>query len=790
MHSGILDITARAVFVPVRHHSPACARAVRQLVRDLRPAAILIEGPSDFNDRIDELLLPHTLPIAIYSYVRLPDDTRRGAFYPFCAYSPEWIALQSAREIGAQARFIDLPWAALATVDTPAHRYADGELRASPYIATLREKLGVEDFDTLWDTLFEIDRTLPLAQLFERAHHFCYHVRACGGHVSNEDLRREAFMAEAIRHTLEQTHGRVLVVTGGFHSYALYARIHGLTPPEAAQTTIDRDADTPGVLDIIISPPAVMSGEAAAEIERGIALTPYGYRQLDSLTGYEAGMPSPGFYDHVWHDRADGRGEIYRHLLAATVADVRQRGQIASTADLIAVETCARALAALRGHAEIWRQDLIDAIIGALIKDGLADGLAHPFLDAILAVFRGSQRGALAEGTTLPPLTHDIRRLLRAHGLEPELRERTIRLDLAVDDEHERSRVLHQLRVLGVSGFTRRDGADFVGRDDLTAVWEQWSIVWTPGFDARCIEAAIYGATLLDAAAARLAEQTTSIERSAEQAALLLLDACLMGLSRQADLLFARLVQLVREDGDFFGVAAALGHLLYLYRYDHALGAAGRGDIGALLVETFQRVLWLLETLGQAQGRDQELLKAIRSLVQTFEACAADLALSREVLIEVLHRTGGDHAQHALVRGATIGALWTLHAADLEQVRADLRACAAPDRLGDFLTGLFGLARETAQRHPDFVLSIDELLMSYDDAAYLQALPALRLAFTFFTPREKHYITRTLLDALGQTTVAPLAALEVDTATATRALALEAWLLDELQRYGIRGGAR
>jgi len=30
----------------------------------------LIEGPSDFNDRIDELLLPHELPVAIYSYGR------------------------------------------------------------------------------------------------------------------------------------------------------------------------------------------------------------------------------------------------------------------------------------------------------------------------------------------------------------------------------------------------------------------------------------------------------------------------------------------------------------------------------------------------------------------------------------------------------------------------------------------------------------------------------------------------------------------------------------------------
>lgn len=781
MHSDILDITQRVVFVPVRHHSPACAWTVQQLARSVRPAAILIEGPSDFNERIDELFLPHTLPIAIYSYIRQPDGARRGAFYPFCAYSPEWSALQSAREIGAQVRFIDLPWATLATDRTPAHRYADAELRASPYIPTLCQKLGVENFDALWDTLVEIDPDLSPAQLLERVHHLCYQIRACGGHVAAEDLRREAFMAAEIRRALAETNGRLLVITGGFHSYALFARLRRLPPPEAEQPEIEA---APPELD---APPT-------EPIERGIALTPYSYQQLDNLSGYEAGMPSPGFYHQVWIERGGSghveRGDVYRKLLATTVTDLRKAGQIASTADLIAVETCAQALAALRGHAEVWRLDLIDAITGALIKDELADGIRHPFLDALLKLFRGNQRGVLAEGTTLPPLVHDIRALLHDNSLEPETRERALRLDLAIAKERERSRVLHQLRVLEIPGFTRRGGSDLVGRGDLTTIWEQWSIAWMPVFDAGCIEAAIYGATLAEAASARLAELSARIERSAEQAALLLLDACLMGLEQQISALLARLVALIREDSDFFGVAAALGHLLYLYRYDHLLGAAGRGDIGGLLTETFTRSLWLLETLGQTQGRDQELLRSIRALVQTFEACGPALGLDRDTLVEVLRRASGDDGQSPLVRGATMGALWALRAADLAQVRADLHACAAPERLGDFLTGLFGLARETAQRHPDLVLSIDELLMSYDDEAYLQALPALRLAFTFFTPREKHYLARTLLEAHNQTETNVLADLEVDTATATRALALESWLLGELRRYGIRGGAR
>src|SRR5579859_7031293 len=127
MNPGIFDITGQLVFVPVRHHSPACARVVGTLVSQLRPAAVLIEGPSDFTDRLPELYLPHRLPIAIYSYVRMEDGTRRGAFYPFCEHSPEWEALQAAAAVGATVRFIDLPWAALASAHAVAHRYADGE---------------------------------------------------------------------------------------------------------------------------------------------------------------------------------------------------------------------------------------------------------------------------------------------------------------------------------------------------------------------------------------------------------------------------------------------------------------------------------------------------------------------------------------------------------------------------------------------------------------------------------------------------------------------------------------
>ena len=60
------------LIVGIRHHSPACARLVKSLIESQRPRYVLIEGPADFNDRVDELFLAHQLPVAIYSYCRMP----------------------------------------------------------------------------------------------------------------------------------------------------------------------------------------------------------------------------------------------------------------------------------------------------------------------------------------------------------------------------------------------------------------------------------------------------------------------------------------------------------------------------------------------------------------------------------------------------------------------------------------------------------------------------------------------------------------------------------------------
>lgn len=751
----------RIVFFPVRHHSPACARLVTQLIREMRPAAVLIEGPADFNSRLDELSLDHQLPIAIYSYFAADNGQRFGAFYPFFDFSPEWGAFRTARETGATVAFIDLPWADVAHVDRTANRYADGLLARSSYTAELCRRLGVDDWSTLWDTLFEIDPALSLPAFLERCHSFCFHARIAEDTASAADLAREAFMLEQIRATASAVQGQVLVVTGGFHSAALFAGWHGNAAEEAATNR---------------APPAI--------VDRGIALTPYSHERLDTLSGYEAGLPHPGFYHRVWQDGSKKNAAPYRTLLSEAAAAMRARGQRVSTADLVGVEAFAQGLATLRGHATVWRTDLVDALLGTLIKDDLGSNGRHPFLDALNLVFRGSARGRLAAGTSLPPLVDDIRRTLELHDLTPTAEQRKIEIDL--DDPHGRARsqILHRARILGLPGFTRAAGTDFVARRDLSRLWETWTVRWSPEFEAACIELSFYGASLLDAVAARLLEKCARIERDADAAAQLLLDASLAGWSAGFARLRDRLVALIRDDASFASVARALEHLYYLYRYDEFVAREASGEIGELLTECYTRAIWLLEA--QAPSANAETIHGLRALLHAVLTAGTALDWDRTELLSVLHRIANERHTPALLRGASAGALWSLGEGELDQVVAALPSDG--DALGDFLQGVFALAREESQRHTALLVNIDRLLLGFDADQFLAALPSLRLAFTYFTPREKDHLARALLDATGQTDIAPLPQLAVTADQAARAHAFESRLMRELALHGLRGG--
>jgi hypothetical protein len=756
----------RVTWFGVRHHSPAAARLLSSLMAERPFGAVLVEGPSDFTPRIAELGLDHRPPIAVYSSA-VVDGARRAAYHPFCAHSPEWIAVRAGLAAGWDVRFIDVPWgvlAALAAADEAVvgeNRYADGPLTHVPGIGALCARLGVDDFDGAWDLLVESDPELSLDTYMSRVEALAGELRGDDpARVPREDRLREAFMAGEVARALEEVAGDVLVVCGAFHVAGLRALVEegAVADPE----------DVVGV-------PAAREGDG-----RTLALTPYDDERLDALAGYDAGLPSPGFYAHAWAARAEGGtgGETaFDRALAEVVSGLRRAGRPIAPADLIAVRTTAGALARLRGHAEPWRRDLLDGVLGALVKDEVVLGAGHPVLDATRRVLRGHGRGALAPDAPRPPLVVDVAARLERLGLDPPARRRAVALDLTAAEDLVRSRVLHACAILGLPGFALEDAGD----DDGVPA-ERWALRRDVGYEGALVEACAYGASLGEAVGARLLEAAGAPEAaSAGAAAGLLEDALRAGVTELTEALARRLDAAVAHEADARQLARALARLTHLHRFEPVLGSAGRADVGALLGAALARGLWRLDPGGAAVPAEDAGTALVVSVAGAHERAGALLGFSDEEVADVLARLARSGAHPAGMRGAALGALWTLDAADADELAAAVDAFGDPVVLGDFLHGVFGVARDVVRRRPEVQAALDGVVNAYDDDAFLMALPGLRRAFSVFAPREKDALARALT---GQARGGPLA----DPAEADALAAVEARVGALARELGVRGG--
>ncbi|HEY1134588.1 MAG TPA: DUF5682 family protein, partial [Nocardioides sp.] len=171
-------------WVPVRHHSPAATRAVRDLVARLRPVAVLVEGPADYA-RIDQLTLPHEPPISLMTWFRreTPERTQVAyALYPFAVFSPEWHALRDGAALGADVCFVDLPWHLQVAVEqggydagSAAPGGAEGAALhrtdevSESFFDRLAAYTGRREMSAVWDELAEIDPGLGTATYLRRA---------------------------------------------------------------------------------------------------------------------------------------------------------------------------------------------------------------------------------------------------------------------------------------------------------------------------------------------------------------------------------------------------------------------------------------------------------------------------------------------------------------------------------------------------------------------------------------------------------------------------------------------
>lgn len=792
---------------PVRHHSPAVSRHLRAAMRARKPKLVFIEGPADATAVIPHIVDARTKPpIALYTSFR--DDANRlglagiasaapdiparfPVWYPILPYSPEYIAMQEASALGAEAVFIDLPNHALIdpedwhvhiegrasdeddgaddedddadddrdvpdtadadTGDGNGHVHAAGSEEdqadrepgapalhsweaiavASSFYQTMARVAGYRSWDEAWDSLFEIGHRHATYEEFRRdLAYFCAAVRATAGDRVQRDgtIPRERHMLQTIRRELA---ARKLSPTDAM---VVCGGFHMF---------LDRDDREP--------PPEPPNGTCLATV------VPYSYFRVSELSGYGAANRAPKFYQTVWEQldakrptpaarvtrlrghEADPWIDAMIEHVTSVLARGRKDGEVLSAADAISVTQHARMLAALRGRPVPILDDIRDALISCCCK-GRPEEEGRGLVRAMTNVEIGTAIGRVTPALGRLPIVHDFHAQLDALDLGEVMgrdKRMTVVLDLREDAGARRSAFLHRLVKLDVplaEPLRRATG------DGATLFREKWSLAWSPKIETQLIEKHLYGDTIEAAAMAQLEEDVAKELRRAGTTCRRLLESVTMQLPRMVQRLEAAAGAAIDEDRHFNSQCEALVHLLVLDRLAIQRDL-GRPAIEALATRSYTRACLAIGDLGAIPVDQQE--RTIAHLKSLAEAMlGGDIALDRALFSEQI-KTAALAQAVPFMQGAFAGILAELREIDPVDLAQRVAAFAAsqPARMvlaGEFLDGAFAVSKASMLLGADaLVAAIDDLLRAAPWDDFMTLLPKLRHAFERLHERQR-----------------------------------------------------
>ncbi|HEX8564635.1 MAG TPA: DUF5682 family protein [Pyrinomonadaceae bacterium] len=750
-------------FFPVRHHSPACSWHLREIIRREKFDAILIEGAEDITNLIPFILDENTrAPFAVYTTFiaekkeesALPP--RFAAYYPFCDYSPELIALREGSKIGAKLKFIDLTFPEQVIHETadsqhekPRSLLDESYLQHSEYLNALAKKCGARDTDELWDTLFEADFwQISSAEFINRVAAYCFLARYNYREetlVRDGTLAREAAMAAAIVEELKNGEQKILVVTGGFHTAVLPFLIEQKPERPKRFQPSEKDAQT--------------------------VMLRYSFDQLDSLNGYASGMPSPHFYQQFWEnlDKFDSPVGAAKETATQILIEVGRmtrekdlQNQL-STADEIAALAQTLRLAEFRGHASFpTREDLLDGVRSCFVKGGM-DAEGAILLEIVLRTLAGSRIGEIPANSSVPPIVEDFRsNCLRFKLNITDSTPKKLSLDLYRQENHRRlSRFLHGLNLLGVYFATATASPDFARGLRLELRHEQWEYRWTPLTESRLVECSVYGATIEEAVLARVQERIEHLEsegkaNSASEAVKILILACQVGLQEQIGAKLASLIERkIAADASFASIAEAVSQLRLLWSAREPLAASELSAIPELMNTGYLRACFILPDIVNAP--ESEFRQMVESLCVMRELLVSENVefFDAEIFYDALEDVIYSPTCPPLIAGAVYGLLQNTGRIASETLLRQTEANLLTGNKNSisFLSGLLRTAREIAWTEPEFLQLLDRYLRDWTEEEFLQLLPEMRLAFSYLTPRETDRVAQTVADMYSEKSI-------------------------------------
>ncbi|PID63477.1 MAG: VWA containing CoxE family protein [Gammaproteobacteria bacterium] len=786
---------------------------------EFRPDALLIELPSDLSDWLRYLGDTRTIaPVAISAVT----DEGGMFFYPMADFSPELAAIRWASEHGIPVHACDLPVSLRSKqIDSagelqdplpdPLHdplpdppgdgsAAAQAETQGSELPARPEETIptglswferwmqdtGASDTADLWQRLIESPAVDADAEQLRRAALTLGWAMRLSNVSANESVPvrerlREAHMRETCRRVRAQLgdSARIAAVVGAFHTAALHS------DEIEARTESDRQ-----LLDLLGRP----------EHDAGVSLVPYTFEQLDSRSGYPAGVLDP-----MWHQRmfevtaAVQRDQVVVEFATEVCREMRRDRQVAGTPDAIEMVRMMKDLASLRGLSSPGRGELIQAMESCLVQgDLLGRGRAVSLASARVLV--GDRRGKVSPEVPRCGLAvsieEDLSRLKLPTGKGDRLpigenTARELRLDvLRKPRDRARAVVFRRLSRAGIPYAKRIDGGSIGHRENLV---ERWQVEWQQATPAAIENASRHGVTLQQVTEAIIGYGTrksryAGTQTQAAEALSQLQAACECGLPNLASRLLGQIDQ-------GFLVSADLGELIAAMSLLVRLSASHFPGLPLDPDETFPPIVnlmsevtpgtsvdSLLDACGDrlaGLGGSKELADVlmlgdlvqwfIGDLFRLFRAAGEstgceDRSPDHEAAHPAEDRLLGwaRHTLHhgsALMRGASAGVLALLghrSADDIGSLSAGWLINAndreSRERLRQSVSGLATILLSAMQSAPEWLDGFEQAMIALDDDAFLQRAPALRQAFSPFSVADRQRLLDVRLAELDDST--------------------------------------
>ena len=702
----------------IRHHGPGSARSVRKALEALRPDTVLVEGPPDANELIH--LAAHnemTPPVALLIY--LPDQPQRAVYYPFTTFSPEWQAIQFALASKIPVRFMDLPQANQLSVDghnllSIQDSNSEAQEPVDPF-AWIAEAAGYTDGERWWEHF--VEHRHDSRDVFQGILELMSALREETDKISplekDNNPLREASMRTIIRAAEKEGYQNIAVICGAWHA-----------PKLQQLDNFKQDAD-------------LLKGLTQTSVSA--TWVPWTYSRLTRVSGYGAGIESPGWYEHIWETKTN----VVEKWMVKVAHAMRDNDLGISPAHAIEATRLAETLAALRETPLPGLSELHEAVRAVF---SFGDDAPLHLIHAKLIV--GTRMGKVPSTNPSVPLQIDLAATQKRTRLEPSASPETIDLDLRKPLLLERSQLLHRLNVLGIPW-----GKLATTRGAKGTFHEIWQIEWKPELSVNIIEASLWGNTVLNAATNKL---NADAQKTSELPALTkLVEAALLAdLTNSIPGLMATIQQVAATSGDISHLMQALPPLANVLRYGN-VRQTDTGMVRQVVDELMARICIGLPAACSSLNDEaaQQFFEHINA-VQNAVGILQDVSHT-QFWMQTFEHISSQDGVHGLIRGRVCRLLFdhsNTESDTARQMSLTLSPGTPAPQAAAWVQGFLHGSGLALLHNPVLWQLVNQWVMSLSPDSFVAVLPLLRRTFSTFPAGERRQIGELAKDS-GQLSI-------------------------------------